>query len=581
MPEARRVSRYYDVRRDEDGHRFLDVNVTGFSLLHIPLLNKSTGFTREERRALGLEGLVPPHTSTLEEQKERTYLRYLQQTTDLEKHEYLRALQDRNEVLFYAIFADHLEEMLPILYTPTVGEAVRIFSHIYRYPRGLSVSTEDIDRVDELLENVPLNDVRMIVATDSSAILGIGDQGFGGMAISIGKLSLYTAAGGVGPDKTLPVELDVGTDRQDLIDDPLYLGVHHQRLTGPQYDEFLDRFVEATAARYPKAIIQWEDFARGTAFRVLERYRRVVPSFNDDIQGTGAMALAGLIGASRLKGEMLHDQVFVVVGAGAGGIGVASAIRQGLMQGGLTYVEANARIFVVDRYGLLVHGQPLEDHQRSFAKHPEDLAGWEVAGEWPTLHETVVNARATALLGLTGVPGLFRQPTVEAMLAHTARPIVFPLSNPTSNVEAQPADVLRWTAGAAIIATGSPFADIEYGGRLYPVGQGNNAFIFPGLGFGAVISRAREITDGMVMEAALTLADETRAHGDRVYPPISHLREISMKVAVRVARRAIDEGVCAERRIRNLTDDELEAFVRRRSWLPKYLPLRKAADARD
>ncbi|WP_019586414.1 NAD-dependent malic enzyme [Deinococcus apachensis] len=582
MPEAPRVSRYYDVKRDEDGHRYLDVNVTGFSLLHIPLLNKSTGFTREERRVLGIEGLVPPHTSTLEEQKERTYLRYLQQTTDLEKHEFLRALQDRNEVLFYAIFADHLEEMLPILYTPTVGEAVRVFSHIYRYPRGLSVSTEDIDRVEELLENVPLNDVRMIVATDSSAILGIGDQGFGGMAISIGKLSLYTAGGGVGPDKTLPVELDVGTDRQDLIDDPLYLGVHHRRLTGPEYDEFLDRFVEATAARYPKAIIQWEDFARGTAFRVLERYRKVVPSFNDDIQGTGAMALAGLISASRLKGERLQDQTFVVVGAGAGGIGVAMSIRQGLMHAGLSYAEANARVYVVDRHGLLMHDQPgLESYQLSFARHAADLTGWTYEGEWPTLHETVVNTRATALLGLTGVPGLFRQPTVEAMLAHTARPIVFPLSNPTSNVEAQPADLIRWTQGAAIIASGSPFPDVEYGGQTYLVGQGNNAFIFPGLGFGAVISRAREITDGMVMEAAQTLADETAQCGERVYPPVSALRELSLKVAVRVARRAISEGVCAERRIRNLTDEELEAFVRRRQWVPKYLPLRKAADARD
>jgi len=577
MPEAPRVSRYYDVKRDENGHRYLDVNVSGFSLLALPLLNKSTGFTCEERRAFGIEGLVPPHTSTLEEQKERTYLHYLQQTTDLEKHEFLRALQDRNEVLFYALFADHLEELLPILYTPTVGEAVRVFSHIYRYPRGLAVSTEDVDRVDELLENVPLNAVRMIVATDSSAILGIGDQGFGGMAISIGKLSLYTAAGGVSPDKTLPVELDVGTDRQDLIDDPLYLGVHHRRLTGEGYDEFLDRFVESVCSRYPKAIIQWEDFARGTAFRVLERYRKVVPSFNDDIQGTGAMALAGLISASRLKGEALHEQVYVVVGAGAGGIGVASAIRQGLMHAGLSYAEANARVYVVDRSGLLMHGQPgLEPYQLSFARHTADVSGWTFAGEWPTLHETVVNTRATALLGLTGVPGLFRQPTVEAMLAHNARPIVFPLSNPTSNVEAQPADLLRWTAGAAIIATGSPFPDLEYGGRSHPVGQGNNAFIFPGLGFGALISRAREITDGMVMEAALTLADETARHPGRVYPPVSELRALSLKVAVRVARRAIEEGVCAERRIRNLTDDELEAFVRGRQWVPKYLPLRKA-----
>ncbi|MFB9993561.1 NAD-dependent malic enzyme [Deinococcus oregonensis] len=575
MPEPLPVSRYYDVKRDEQGQRYLDVRVTGLALLQNPLLNKTTAFTRQERRELGIEGLIPPHTSTLQEQKDRTYLRYLQQTTDLGKHEYLRALQDRNEVLFYAMLEDHLEEMLPILYTPTVGEAVRVFSHIYRYPRGFAVSTEDIDRADELLENVPLNDVRMIVATDSSAILGIGDQGFGGMAISIGKLSLYTAAGGVGPDKTLPVELDVGTDRQDLIDDPLYLGVHHKRLTGPAYDEFLDRFVEAVSARYPKTIIQWEDFARGTAFRVLERYRRVVPSFNDDIQGTGAMALAGLVSAARLKGERLQDQRFVVVGAGAGGIGVASAIRSGLMRAGLSFADANAHVYVVDRHGLLMHGQPgLEDHQLSFARHTADLLGWKIEGEYPTLHETVVNARATALLGLTGVPGLFRQHTVEAMLEHTPRPIIFPLSNPTSNVEAQPADVIRWTDGAAIVATGSPFADIHHGDQIYPVGQGNNAFIFPGLGFGAIISRAREITDGMVMEAAQTLADETIPHGNRVYPPISHIREVSVKVAVRVARQAITDGVCAERRIRTLTDSELETLIRSRIWTPQYLPLR-------
>ncbi len=430
-----------------------------------------------------------------------------------------------------------------------------------------------------MLDNVPLDDVRMIVATDSSAILGIGDQGFGGMAISIGKLSLYTAAGGVGPDKTLPVELDVGTNRQDLIDDPLYLGVHHTRLSGAAYDEFLNSFVEAAQARYPKAIIQWEDFARGTAFHVLNRYRKVIPSFNDDIQGTGAMALSGLISAARLKGERLQDQVCVVVGAGAGGIGVASMIRSGLIRAGLTPAEAAARVFVVDRYGLLMHGQSLEDHQLSFAKTPADVEGWPVAGEWPSLYETVQHSGATALLGLSGVPGLFSQPIVEALHANAARPIVFPLSNPTANVEAQPADVLRWTNGAAIVASGSPFADVEQGGVTYPIGQGNNAFIFPGLGFGAIISRAREITDGMIMAAAETLADETAQHGGLVYPPISCIRDVSLKVAVRVARQAIFEGVAAEKRVRNLTDEELAAFVQRRFWQPHYLPLRKAEDA--
>ena len=577
-----RVSRYYDVKRDEHDNRYLEVGVTGFSLLHIPLLNKSTGFSPEERKLLGLQGLVPPHQSTLAEQKERTYRRYLQQSSDLERHVYLRSLQDRNEVLFYAMLEDHLEEMLPILYTPTVGEAVKAFSDLYRYPRGLVVSTGDIETLDESLDNLPLDDVRMIVATDSSAILGIGDQGFGGMAISIGKLSLYTVAGGVGPDKTLPVELDVGTNRQDLLDDPLYLGVHHTRLTGEKYDEFLDRFVEGISARYPKAIIQWEDFARGTAFRVLERYRHIVPSFNDDIQGTGAMALAGLLSAARLKNERFEDQVFVVVGAGAGGVGVASSIRQGLMGAGLSHHDACKRLYVVDRQGLLVAGQPeLEDHQRSFARSPEDLQGWDIQGGVPTLQETIFNARATALLGLSGVSGLFSQSVVEAVHANTPRPIIFPLSNPTSNVEALPEEIVRWTSGQAILASGSPFADVPHRTAdgldgLVPVGQGNNVFIFPGLGFGAIISRAREITDGMVMEAARTLAEHTDVSGSRVYPGIDQLREVSIQIAVRVARQAIREGVAAERRARVMSDEQLMAFVRRRFWVPKYLPYRRA-----
>ncbi len=579
-----RTSRYYDVLRDAQGQRYISVKVTGFSLLHIPLLNKSTAFSLEEKQRLGLEGLVPPHSSTFEEQKERTYRSYQRHTSDIEKHEFLRALQDRNEVLFYGMLEDHLEEMLPIIYTPTVGEAVRDFSSRYRYPRGLVVSTQDVEHIETLLDNVPLNDVWMIVATDSSAILGIGDQGFGGMAISIGKLSLYTAAGGVGPDKTLPVELDVGTNRADLLSDPLYLGAHHKRLMGAEYDEFLDRFVEAVAARYPRVIIQWEDFARGTAFHVLNRYRKVIPSFNDDIQGTGAMALAGMISAARLKGEKLTDQVFVVVGAGAGGIGVASMLRSGLIRAGLTPTEAAAKVFVIDRDGLLMHGQSLEDHQLSFAKTPADIAGWQLSAQgdeaqhsgsqWPTLVETVRGSGATALLGLTGVPGLFTQEVVEALHANTTRPIVFPLSNPTSNVEAQPADIIRWTKGQAIVAAGSPFAPVDYAGHSYLVGQGNNAFIFPGLGFGAVVSRAREITDAMIMVAAETLADETLQYGERVYPPISELRRVSVKVAVRVARQAIIEGVAAERRVRTLNDEQLHAFVESQFWLPRYLPLR-------
>ncbi|APD09783.1 MULTISPECIES: NAD-dependent malic enzyme [Thermus] len=571
------VSRYYDVKRDEKGERYLEPYVTGFLLLRLPLLNKGTAFTEEERRALGLEGLLPPHVNTLEEQKERVYRRYRLIASPLEKHIYLRHLQDRNEVLFYALLVDHLEEMLPILYTPTVGEAVREFSHIYRYPRGFTASTRNIDRVEEALANVPLEEVRLIVATDSSAILGIGDQGYGGMAIAIGKLTLYTAVGGVGPDKTLPVELDVGTDREDLLNDPLYLGVRHKRLRGEAYYQFLDRFVEAVRKRYPKALIQWEDFAKEAAFAVLERYRKVVPSFNDDIQGTGAVALAGVLSACRLKGERLSEQVVVVYGAGAGGIGVAWALVEGMKREGLSEEEAKARVLVLDSRGLLVEGRNMEAYKRPFAQRRERLRDWRFSGEYPNLLETIQNARATVLLGLSGQGGSFTEPVARAMLENTPRPVIFPLSNPTSASEALPDDLIYWTEGRALVAAGSPFPPVGYKGRTIPVGQGNNAFIFPGLGLGAVLARAREVTDGMVLEAAYALYDLTQERfPDLLYPPVRHLREVSPYVAARVMKKALEEGVAEEERIQGLSFPELYAFVRSRFWEPRYLPYRPA-----
>ncbi len=571
------VSRYYDVKRDERGERYLEPYVTGFLLLRLPLLNKGTAFTEEERRALGLEGLLPPHVNTLEEQKERVYRRYRLVQSPLEKHIYLRHLQDRNEVLFYALLVDHLEEMLPILYTPTVGEAVREFSHIYRYPRGFTASTANIDRIEEALQNVPLEEVRLIVATDSSAILGIGDQGYGGMAISIGKLTLYTAVGGVGPDKTLPVELDVGTDREDLLKDPLYLGVRHKRLKGEAYYRFLDRFVEAVRRRYPKALIQWEDFSKEAAFNVLERYRRVVPSFNDDIQGTGAVALAGVLSACRLKGERLSEQVVVVYGAGAGGVGVAWALVEGMKREGLSEEEAKARILVLDSKGLLVEGRAMEDYKRPYAQKPQRLQGWRFAGAYPNLLETVENARATVLLGLSGQAGSFTEPVVRAMLKNTPRPVIFPLSNPTSATEALPDDLIYWTEGQALVAAGSPFPPVGFKGRTIPIGQGNNAFVFPGLGLGAVLARAREVTDGMVLEAAYALYDYTTRHfPDLLYPPVARMREVSPYVAARVMAKALEEGVAEEERIQGLSFKGLQEFVRSRFWEPKYLPYRPA-----
>ncbi|BDP44397.1 NAD-dependent malic enzyme (plasmid) [Deinococcus aetherius] len=568
------LTAHYDVRRDAAGHRYLEPFVRGFDLTRIPLLNKGTAFTEEEREALGLDGLIAPQVDSLETLVDRLYRDYVRVQEPLDKHVFLRDLQDRNEVLFYALLAAHVEEMLPVVYTPTVGLAVQQFSRIYRVPRGLVLSTRDIDRAEGTLANVPLNDVRIIVATDSSAILGIGDQGFGGLGISIGKLSLYVVAGGVGPDKTLPVELDVGTNRQDLIDDPDYLGVHHRRLTGDEYLAFVDRFVEATRRRYPKAIIQWEDFSRDAAFTVLERYRKVVPSFNDDIQGTGAVVLAGLLNACRLKGERLRDQRIVVHGAGAGGIGVTDALRRGLMRDGLSDEEARARLFVLDQTGLLLRDRELDGYKRPYA-HDSATLDFTYADRALGLLETVQGAGATILVGLSGVAGAFGEDVVRAVQANTRQPIVFPLSNPTAHCEALPEDVLRWTNGEALVATGSPFHPVELGGRTHPIGQGNNAFIFPGLGFGAILAGAREITDEMVLEAAYALADYTgREHPERLYPPVADLPGASVEVAARVIRQALRDGVAQEPGLGELDDPALTERVRAKFWRPKYLPFR-------
>ncbi|GGS01124.1 NAD-dependent malic enzyme [Deinococcus sedimenti] len=543
----------------------------GFPLLRFPLLNKGTAFTEAEREALGLDGLLAPQVDTLDALVERQYAEYAQITEPLDRHVFLRNLQDRNEVLFYALLSAHVEEMLPVVYTPTVGLAVQRFSQIYRYPRGLTLSTRNIDRAGAALANVPLNDVRIIVATDSSAILGIGDQGFGGMAISIGKLSLYTVAGGVGPDKTLPVELDVGTGRADLRDDPAYLGVKHERLTGDEYLRFVDRFVEATLQRYPKAIIQWEDFSKDAAFEVLSRYRRVVPSFNDDIQGTGAVVLAGVLNACRMKGEALRDQVVVVHGAGAGGAGVALAIREGMRREGLSEAEIAARVFVLDSRGLLTDDRRMEDYKRALATPKALTDGW--AGT--DLESVIREARATVLLGLSGQPGIFSEGVVRATHANTPRPLVFPLSNPTAFAEALPADILAWTGGQAIVATGSPFDPVSLHGEMHEIGQGNNAFIFPGLGFGAILARVREVTDEMVTAAAYALAEYTQAnHPGRTYPPVDELSHASIHVAVAVIRQALADGVATEFTLRGQSDAGLLDTVRRKFWQPTYLPFR-------
>ena len=573
--EAKTVPAFDVVRDGNNEETFIDVRATGSALLRSPLTNKGTAFSRTERAELGLVGLLPPRVESLEEQTARARAAYLRETTPLGRYQFLRRLQDVNEVLFYALLASHVREMMPVVYTPTVGEAVERFSDIYESPRGLSLSIDDATSPRDVLAAHPLDDIRMIVATDSSAILGIGDQGYNGLAISIGKLALYTLGGGVSPHQTVPVVLDVGTNRSALFDDPAYLGVRRERLRGEAHLEFVRAFVLAVRERWPRAIIQWEDFGKETAFDVLDAFRDVVPSFNDDIQGTGAVALAGLLAAARSKGHALAAETFLVFGAGAGGIGVARAIRQGLEREGLDRAQASARIFVVDSKGLLTEGRAMEAYKKDFAQPAHATKGWKTAGAVPTLIETIANAKVTAVLGLSGQRASFDEPVVRALLQNTERPIVFALSNPTSVCEAVPADVLRWSNGRAIVATGSPFDPVEIEGKARPIGQGNNAFVFPGLGFGAILSEARKITDGMVAEAAYALAELTiERYGDegRVYPPVEDLRDASVRVAARVARRALADGVAGRADL----PEDLEGHARGLAWTPRYLPFRRA-----
>lgn len=564
----------YEKKLDAQGRPYLETNLPGLLLTRLPLLNKGTGFPPEEREEFGLQGLLPTHVSSLEEQTARNYANFKSFRTDLEKHVFLRALQDRSEVLFYAMVDQHIEEMMPIIYTPTVAQAVEQFSRIYRYPRGLTVNTENIDRIDTLLENTPFPDVQLIVATDNEGILGIGDQGFGGLAICIGKLSLYTAAAGIDPAVTLPVELDVGTNRRDLLDDPLYLGVRHTRLEGKAYDDFIHRFVTALQRRFPRVLLQWEDFSKQKAFDVLDRYRDTLPSLNDDIQGTGAVVLAGLLAAQRGGQLNLKQQTYLVHGAGAGGVGVARQIARGLVLQGLTPQQARERIYLIDSKGLILKDRKgLEPYKLEFAHEPARIAGWKLKNGIPSLLETVEHAKVTVLLGLSGQRGAFGEDVVRAVAKNTTSPVVFALSNPTANCEALPSDIYQWTEGRALVATGSPFDEVNWNGVSHPVGQGNNAFIFPGLGLGVLLSRARRVTDDMLTQAAIALSefvDGNRIAQGGLYPRMDRIRTASKQVAVAVMRQAQKEGVATEK-----LPEDLEAHIEKQMWRPEFLPIRK------
>jgi malic enzyme len=570
----------YRHTRGPDGRERVEVPWRGAPLLAHPMYNKSTAFTPEEREAFGLTGLLPAAVSTMEQQARRAYGNVARKTDALERYVGLAALQDRNEHLFYRVLLDHLEELLPIVYTPTVGRACQEFSRIFRRARGLWITPDQQGRVYEALGHAPFDDVRLIVATDNQSILGLGDQGAGGMPIPVGKLAIYTAAAGIHPARTLPVSLDVGTDNPALLQDDLYLGWRHPRLRGERYDALLDEFVQAVRRRFPKAVLQWEDFSKGNAFALLERYRKVVPSFNDDIQGTAAVALAGVLASGRVAGVPLREQRVVIFGAGAAGAGIGRLLRDILQRAGVsgrTLIEA---IALLDRHGLVLEGrgEAADDYRRELA-WPATLAEEHGFGEGaPRDLATVVRRlRPTVLVGVSGAPGAFTEAVVREMARHVERPAIFPMSNPTSQAEATPADVLAWTDGRALVATGSPFPPVLHEGRVVRIGQGNNAFIFPGVGLGALVAEAREITEGMFTAAAARLADLVRAEdlaAGSVFPPIAELRAVTAEIGIAVAREARGAGVG-----RALADGEVPVAVRSAMWEPAYPLLEPVAPA--
>ncbi|HET9248749.1 MAG TPA: NAD-dependent malic enzyme [Actinomycetota bacterium] len=544
----------------------------GHQLLEQPLLNKDTAFTERERQVFGLRGLLPPRVRTLDEQVALEIAKNRRKGDTLERFIGLAALQDRNETLFYRLLLDNLEELMPIVYTPVVGQACQEYSHILRRARGLWLTPDDLDRIPELLANARHEDVRLIVATDNERILGLGDQGSGGMGIPVGKLALYTAGAGIHPSLTLPVSLDVGTDNEALLDDPDYFGHRQPRLRGPAYDAFIEAFVEGVIEVFPHAVLQWEDFKQHNAIRLLDRYRHRITSFNDDIQGTAAVVVAGIRSALRVLDEPLQAQRFVFLGAGAASIGIARLTRAQMLREGLPEADVRRAIVVLDSRGLTYRGRtPLDADKEEFALGPDEMAGYGFEpGTTYGLEEVVRRVGPSFLIGTSGTPGTFTEVAIREMAAHARTPVILPLSNPTSKTEAAPEDILEWTDGRALIATGSPFPPVTRGERTHTIGQANNAFCFPGIGLGALVAEAREITDEMFLSAAEALAaavPQERLQQGALYPNQSDLRLASREVAIAVARAARDGGVG-----RHLNDDELELAVDTMMWEPRYRP---------
>jgi malate dehydrogenase (oxaloacetate-decarboxylating) len=544
----------------------------GNALLTSPLLNRGTAFTLAERAELGLTGLLPEGVSTIGEQVQRVYGQFRRQPDDLAKYVYLAHLRDRNEVLFYRLLTDYIEEMLPIAYTPTIGTAIERFSHEYRRPRGVHLSVNHPDQVEAAFRNYGLgpDDVDMIITTDSEGILGIGDWGVGGIQIAIGKLAVYVAAAGLHPGRMIPVVLDTGTDNQALLDDEMYLGNRHPRVRDERYDELIDVYVRTASALFPNAMLHWEDFGASNARRILHKYAAEYRTFNDDMQGTAAVVLAAAICSLRAAGTRWRDQVIVIHGAGTAGIGVADVLRLEMMRDGLTDAEATGRIYALGSRGLLTTDYPgtLRDFQVGYARPAPEVAGWRRdSGGGIGLAEVVGRARPTILIGTSTQPGVFAEPVVREMAAHTRRPVIMPLSNPTSRSEADPADLIAWTGGRALVATGSPFPPVTYDGRRYEIAQANNALLFPGIGLGVTVSRASRVTDGMLAAAAAAVAglSDASSPGSPVLPPVTRLREVSVAVARAVVLAARDEGLAQAG-----PGEDPDKDIRAAMWTPAY-----------
>jgi malate dehydrogenase (oxaloacetate-decarboxylating) len=558
--------------REEDGA--WRTVLRGRQVLADPRINKGTAFSDDERHDLGLTGLIPAAHFTLEDQVARVYAQYRRQPDDLARNVTLNALHDRNEVLYYRLLTDHLSEMLPIVYTPTVGRAIQNYSHEYRRPRGIYLSVDRPELVEASLLGADLgpDDVDLIVATDAGAILGIGDWGVGGIDIAVGKLAVYTAAGGIDPARTIPVMLDVGTDRQSLLDDPLYIGNRHPRVPAAEYDAFLDGFIRAVGKLFPLALLHWEDLGVANARRVLERYRDERLTFNDDIQGTGAVNLAAVLAATRATGVPLAEHRIVIFGMGTAGAGIADQLTAAMVTEGVPHQEARRRFWAVDRQGLLTRDMAtLSDLQRRYARDPAEVAGWHRDGIG--LAEVITRVHPTVLIGTSARAGAFTEAVIRDMAAHTERPVILPMSNPTALSEAVPADLITWTGGRALVATGSPYGAVDHGGIRYEIGQANNALVFPGLGLGVIAARARRVTDGMLLAAARAVADlvDISVPGDPLLPRVADLRETSVAVAAAVARAAEAEGVASA-----TLDADLAGQVRTLMWEPRYRPVKPA-----